>query len=456
MTSSVLRPVYRAALVHDGAGLSDAELLESFLARRDEAFFEALVRRHGPMVLAVCRRILRNPHDADDAFQAAFLVLSQRASCVSPREMVANWLYGVAYRTALAARRAAARRRARERQVHEMPHPHFENEETWQELLPLLDRELNRLPAKYRAPVVLCHLEGRTRKEAALQLCLPVGTLSGRLTTAMRLLAKRMRRHGLVLSGTILAAALTPNVASASVPAWLIATTMKATPLHAAGQATVGVVSAEVVALSRKVVKSMLLAKLKLTTAALLTVAVVGGGTGVFAYRAAAPENALASMDADSEGIGKHENLPQLPARRKARPQTVTQAADDETINTKTDAKKSDREQLQGTWIPIASVVDGQKKDPADPKLQQWKLFFEGDRVTIPDDRTVRFTVDADKNPKELDIMGKDDAVMMRVIYQLEGDKLTVSFKKNGERPTDFDTVQNKSVLIVLKRRVAP
>src|SRR5262249_58561480 len=123
----------------------------------------------------------------------------------------------------LAARRAAARRRARERQMNDMPQPKVEEAETWQELLPLLDRELDRLPAKYRAPVVLCHLEGRTRKEAAQQLGLPGGTVSGRLTTATRMLAKRMRRHGLTLSVGALAAALSPKAASACVPAPLLA-----------------------------------------------------------------------------------------------------------------------------------------------------------------------------------------------------------------------------------------
>src|SRR5262249_25132927 len=152
-------------------------------ARREGAFFEVLVRRHGPMVLGVCQRILRNPHDAEDAFQATFLVLAQRAASVVPRQLVGNWLHGVAYRTALEARRRAARWLAREKQVNDIPHPKVEEPETWQELLPFLDRELDRLPAKYRAPVVLCHLEGRTRKEAAGQLGLPVGTLSGRLTT---------------------------------------------------------------------------------------------------------------------------------------------------------------------------------------------------------------------------------------------------------------------------------
>src|SRR5262245_5857577 len=141
-----IRQLRRAALLPDGGGLSDGELLGTFLERRDEAAFEALVRRHGPMVLGVCRRVLHDPHDAEDAFQATFLVLVRKAAAVVPREAVGNWLYGVAYRTALEARRAAARRRTKERQVKDMPHPPVGPEEAWHELRPLLDEELSRLP----------------------------------------------------------------------------------------------------------------------------------------------------------------------------------------------------------------------------------------------------------------------------------------------------------------------
>src|SRR5262245_37094343 len=116
--SKVVQHLRRAALLRDGAGLTDGELLEAYVTWQDDAYFEALVRRHGPMVFGLCRRVLRNPHDAEDAFQATFLVLVRKAGSIVPRDMVGNWLYGVAYRTALEAKRAAARRRARERQVN--------------------------------------------------------------------------------------------------------------------------------------------------------------------------------------------------------------------------------------------------------------------------------------------------------------------------------------------------
>src|SRR5262245_4853979 len=220
----VLHQVKRAALRQDGAGLSDGQLLECFLARRDDAAFEALVRRHGAMVLGVCRRVLGDAHEAEDAFQATFLVLVRKAASVVPRGRVGNWLYGVAYRTALEARTAAARRRARESQAvrrietaDPVPAGDF-----WA----LLDEELCRLPDRYRAVVVLCDLEGRTRKEAAHQLGWSEGTLSGRLARARALLAQRLTRRG-VTPGVLLAAALTPGGASAAVPATLFATTVQ-------------------------------------------------------------------------------------------------------------------------------------------------------------------------------------------------------------------------------------
>src|SRR5262249_40853037 len=149
-----------------------------FLERRDEAALAALVKRHGPMVWGVCRRLLSH-HDAEDAFQATFLVLVRKAASVVPRRMVGNWLYGVAHHTALQARRTAARRKARERQVTEMPEPAVTDQDLWRDLRPLLDEALSRLPDKYRAVIVLCDLEGKTRRETAGQLGVPEGTVAG-------------------------------------------------------------------------------------------------------------------------------------------------------------------------------------------------------------------------------------------------------------------------------------
>ena len=168
--NSLLRHLRRAALLHDSGDLTDGQLLERFLAAREEAAFEVLLRRHGPMVLGVCRRVLSNVHDAEDAFQAAFVVLIRKGPSLLPRQTLGNWLYGVAYHTALKARAAGWKRRAKERQAAVVSRSQTPAEDTGHDLLPLLDRELDRLPDKYREAVVLCELEGKTRQEAATQL----------------------------------------------------------------------------------------------------------------------------------------------------------------------------------------------------------------------------------------------------------------------------------------------
>ena len=191
-----LERLRRALAPDDTAGLGDAQLLARFVADRDQRAFAALVRRHGPLVLGVCRRLLRHQQDAEDCFQAAFLVLARRAGSVRQRASLASWLYGVAYRVARDAASAIARRRSRERQVERMPHPEVPPQEP-QDWRPLLDQELMALPEKFRAAVVLCDLEGRTRKEAACVLKIPEGTLSSRLAAGRRLLAQRLTRRGL-------------------------------------------------------------------------------------------------------------------------------------------------------------------------------------------------------------------------------------------------------------------
>src|SRR5689334_25090091 len=157
MAQRILPHLRRAALSHD-EDTGDGPLLGEFITSQDEAAFTALVRRHGPMVLGVCRRVIADSHLAEDAFQATFLVLARRAATVRPRHLVGHWLYGVAYRTALKARGAAARRMAKEKQVDAMPHPPVSPDEAWADLQPVLDAELSRLPDKYRVPVVLCDL----------------------------------------------------------------------------------------------------------------------------------------------------------------------------------------------------------------------------------------------------------------------------------------------------------
>ena len=284
-TNSVCRRLFRAALPAGDGRVSDRALLERFLAARDEAAFEALLRRHGPMVLGVCRRVLRQEQDAEDAFQATFLILVRKGASVVARDSVGSWLYGVAYRTCLKAREAAARRRAKEQQAarpEALPPP----DDPWGELRSLIDQELSLLPDKYREPVVLCDLEGHTQKEAAQRLGWPEGTVSGRLARARQLLARRLARRSLALSGTGLALALAQS-ATASVPAPLAGSTLKAAALVAAGPVAAGAIPAPVAALTEGVLQSMCMSQVKRAFAVLLAVGLLGAGWGVYQGRAA-------------------------------------------------------------------------------------------------------------------------------------------------------------------------
>ncbi|HEV3440792.1 MAG TPA: sigma-70 family RNA polymerase sigma factor [Gemmata sp.] len=267
MSTSPLKLVIqqlRTASERDGVGRTDGELLTRFLNQRDNDALAGLVERHAPMVWGVCRRILRNHHDAEDAFQATFIVLVRKAASVVPREMVGNWLYGVAYQTAVRLRAIAVKRGARETQVIEMPEP-VVAEARGDDLLLLLDQELSCLPEKYRVMIVLCDLESKTRIEVARQLAIPEGTVASRLARARGMLAKRLARHGLVVSGGSLAAALSQTVASAGVPPVVVSSTIKLTTLLATGKA-VSVISSPVATLTEGVLKAMFLKKIMTTT----------------------------------------------------------------------------------------------------------------------------------------------------------------------------------------------
>jgi RNA polymerase sigma factor (sigma-70 family) len=267
----------------------ESELLEAFVVHRNEAAFEALVRRHGPMVLSVCRRVLQNHHDAEDAFQATFLVLARKAASIKPRHMVGNWLYGVAYRTALEARTVRHKRLTRQKPLSEIPEPAAPQPAEDKDLQVALDEELHRLPDHYRAVIVLCDLEGKTQKEAARQLACPPGTVACRLARGRSLLAKRLARHGLKLGGGALALALSSNAVVAGVPTPLVASTVKAATTVAAGGAAASVVSAKVAGLTKGVLTRMFLTKLKTALGMIVAVSFVGIGVGLLTFPALLP-----------------------------------------------------------------------------------------------------------------------------------------------------------------------
>ncbi len=267
-----LRGVFRQ---REWNAASDAQLLTGYLVHREEAAFEAILRRHGGMVLGVCRRILGDEHDAEDAFQATFLVLVRKAAAIVPRDRLGAWLHGVAQRTALKARTARARRAARGRHAMAKPSPSTDEETAWLDLQPILDAELAALAENYRLPIILCDLEGKSRKEAAEQLGWKEGTLSGRLARGRRLLAARLTRRGVALSAAALTARLTSAARAVEPPVALLRSTSKTATLVAAGVMTG--VAAPVHVLMRKVLQTMLIEKLK-SLSVVLAVALLGVG----------------------------------------------------------------------------------------------------------------------------------------------------------------------------------
>ncbi len=263
----------------DEPGSTDAQLLTRFAEQRDQQAFAELVRLHGPMVYGVCRRILRNHHDAEDAFQATFLVLARRGGSLARRALIANWLYVVAHHVSTKAHAAVNRRSARVLPINDVPEPMAVPATSWSELAPALDGELRRLADKYRVPVILCDLEGKTRKEAARQLGWSEATVTTRLTKARSVLAQRLARQGFALSVGTLAVLMSQHAASAAVPAALVASTITAAGAISAGQAVpVGIVSSQAVELSRQMVGALVLGQVKLAVVIIAALAVAGIG----------------------------------------------------------------------------------------------------------------------------------------------------------------------------------
>jgi RNA polymerase sigma-70 factor (ECF subfamily) len=269
---AIIQYLRRTVAVPDLANLSDEQLLQRFVSSRDEQAFGALVRRHGPMVLGVCRRILGDPHEAEDAFQATFLVLATKAASVAPAAMLPNWLHGVARQTAVRARSAFAKRRRLEKVVPELPEPQAALSDSSSDLRSLLDEVLGTLPCKYRVAVVLCDLEGHSHKDAASRLGWPAGTLASRHSRGRKLLKERLAKRGIGLS----AAVWTQDTVSAWLPLKLITATVQAGSLHGTGA-----ISDKVTALTEGVLHTMSLKKVKTVGAVLLILSVVGLGGGL-------------------------------------------------------------------------------------------------------------------------------------------------------------------------------
>jgi RNA polymerase sigma factor (sigma-70 family) len=302
-----------ADLRPDGDGTADGELLARFLKSRDEEALASLVRRHAMMVWGVCCRLLGSHHDAEDAFQATFLVLVRKAGAV-PKQAIANWLYGVARQTAVRVRATAMKRGQRETQVVNMPEPTVAETRDG-DLRSVLDEELSRLPNHYRGVIVLCDLEGMTRKDVACQLGIPEGSVASRLARARALLAKRLNQRGIRCSGGSVTAIVSAGSAFASVPPDLVLSTIKAASVFAAGPAA-AVASATVVSLAEGVVKAMFVTKIKAAIAVVLILCFVATGTTIFASRlTAGQDDKKSAAEKAAELAAKQAELAATPAK---------------------------------------------------------------------------------------------------------------------------------------------
>ncbi len=259
-----MRRMGRLSGLQNTLSLTDAQLLEQFVGRRDEHAFAALMVRHGPMVLCLCRQMLRDNQEAEDAFQASFLVLARNASSIRKRPSLSSWLYGVAYRVAARLRGVAARRRTREAAGVDLSELPSSEAPPNPDLQPVLHEEIRRLPVKYRDPVVLCYLESKTNEEAASQLSWPVGTVKARLSRARDMLRMRLARRGMGIPALFDdSPASTRNTASV-LPIFLFQST-----IHAAMRIVTGGGAAT----------AFQLAKAKLTAVAVVAVCLLGAGT---------------------------------------------------------------------------------------------------------------------------------------------------------------------------------
>jgi RNA polymerase sigma factor (sigma-70 family) len=282
---------------------TDRQLLDEFAARRDEAAFAALITRHGPMVLRVCRRVLHHEHDAEDAFQATFLVLALHPGSIRKREALASWLHGVAYRTAMKAKRSAARRRNHEARLGRRDRPAAVSP-PWEDVQAVLDEEIQRLPDRYREAFVVCILEGKSSALAAAQLQVKPGTVWSRLARARQLLQGRLRRRGIPLAALFAVLAAAANAGRAAVPHLLASATIRGGLQIAAGGSAGEVIPTHIAALATGVTRAMFLSKTKIAAVLIAASLLIAGGGMLVrqALAAGAPPPGNQKLEAGTQG----------------------------------------------------------------------------------------------------------------------------------------------------------
>jgi RNA polymerase sigma factor (sigma-70 family) len=312
---TLLRHIHRQAAGPAVPQPSDHQLLEAFTTRRDEAAFAALIARHGRMVLRVCRRVLGHEQDAEDAFQATFLVLAQSGSTIRKREALSQWLHGVAYRTAMVAKRSAARRHKHEARLWDRasqtrPSP------TWDDVQAVLDEEIRRLPEAFRTAFVLCVLEGKSGPQAALELGVREGTVSSRLVRARQRLQRQLARRGIKLSALLVAVSVAQS-GEAAVPAGLAGTALRCGLWVVAGRPAAGSIPSHVAALAAGVTRAVFVARFRIATAVVLAVGVLAGAA-LGACRVFPASNAQQALAGSPQPDGFKDSPPRTAVTREA------------------------------------------------------------------------------------------------------------------------------------------
>jgi RNA polymerase sigma factor (sigma-70 family) len=309
-SSPLMQYIRRVAYSGTAEGATDGQLLEQYLVAENQAAFAALVKRHGPMVHAVCRRVLGNAHDADDAFQAVFIVLMRKARTIMSCESLGGWLHGVAYRTALKARSSAVRRLFMEKRAAATGTVEDDLEAGWQDLRPILDQEIARLPENYRLPFVLCYLEGKTNAQAARQLRWPLGTVATRLARAREHLRKGLTRRGAGLAAGLLIATASRTAFAASVSNGLGGFTTGAAMRAVASKVLFGgTASGRAIALAKGVVQAMWMSKVRSAAIVLVAIGAIVGGGRIWLGGAFGDDSRAANQERMLPGTGTAKGL---------------------------------------------------------------------------------------------------------------------------------------------------
>ncbi len=320
---NVLRYARRMAEAGQGSPSSDADLLNHFSIHNDDGSFALLVERHGSMVWGVCRRVLDVVQDAEDCFQAAFLVLARKAHTLQKSESLGAWLHRVAYRLALRSQAITARRRTEEGRAAAMNPATSKHEESWKELRAQLDRELEHLPQIYRVPLLLCYLQGKSNAQAAKELGWPLGTVKGRLTRGRELLRKRLEKRGLTLTVAALAALLTEQAAKAAVPGILLMSTTRAATAFAMGQAIAA--SGRVLTLANEILRAATMGTL-IKSAFVMIALSLAVGEGVLLAGSAQVEEL--TQGKSGSAVAETPNLPRHSEKTKTPPERLDLSGD--------------------------------------------------------------------------------------------------------------------------------